>query len=138
MSATECHNWKTCSNTETVFYSVNNVISPRRLLYLVCIAGVQWRSSFVFRSTRISSNSSKAFCWLTSLHDPGRGSFIQRILCLSKVTSFQSFEPTWKSFPSQVKTRCSISVPPVLKRSYDSYHGFSCSWTSCKRMKHFL
>ena len=83
----------------------------------MCIAGVQWRSSFVFRSTRISSNSSIAFCWLTSMHDPDRGSFIQRILCLSKVTSFQSFEPTWKSFPSQVLTRCSISVPPVSKRS---------------------
>ena len=33
--------------------------------------------------------------------------------CPVKVTSFQSAEPTWKSFLSLVKTRCSISVPPV-------------------------
>ena len=34
-----------------------------------------------------------------------------------KSTSFQSTEPTWKSFQSLARTRCSISVPPVPKRS---------------------
>ena len=34
-----------------------------------------------------------------------------------EVTSFQSSEPTWKYFPSLAGTRCSISVPPVTKRS---------------------
>ena len=80
----------------------------------MCIAGVQWRSSFVLRSTGISSSSSTAFCWLTSLHDPDWESFVQRILCPVMVTSFQSSEPT---FPSLAKTRCSISVPLVPKRS---------------------
>ena len=45
------------------------------------------------------------------------GPYVQRILCPVKVTSFQSSEPTWKSFRSLVKTRCSISFPPVPKRS---------------------
>ena len=43
-------------------------------------------------------------------------SCVQRIRCPVKVTSFQSSEPTWKSFRSLVKTRCSISFPPVPKR----------------------
>ena len=95
----------------------NQFICPRRHLYLVCIAGVQWRSSFVFHSTGISSNSSIAFSWLTSTHDPDWGSFVQRMLCPVQVTSFQFSEPTEKSFLSLDKTRCSISVPPVPKRS---------------------
>ena len=43
--------------------------------------------------------------------------FVQRILCPVKVTSFQSSEPTWKSFLSLVRTRCSISFPPVPTRA---------------------
>ena len=43
------------------------------------------------------------------MHDPDRGSFIQRILSPVKATSFQS--------SSLAKTRCSISVPPVPKKS---------------------
>ena len=34
-----------------------------------------------------------------------------------KVTTFQSSEPTWKSFLSLARTRCCISVHPVAKRS---------------------
>ena len=79
------------------------------LLYLVRIAGVQWRFSFVFRSSGLSRR--------TSMHDPASRSFFQRILCLVKVTSFLSSEHPWKSFLSLGKTRCSISVPPVPKRS---------------------
>ena len=61
---------------------------------------------------------------------PDWRSLIQRILCPVKSTSFQSSEPSWKSFLSLAKTRCSISVPPVPKRSsaekvYDSCHGFA-------------
>ena len=96
-----------CSNTETVFYSATS---------LSVIAGVRWTSSFVFRSTRVSTNSSIAFCWLTSMHDPDWESFVQRILCPVKVTSFQSSELTWKSFLSLARTRCSISVPLFRKR----------------------
>ena len=55
------HIWKTCSNTETVSCFVPQFICPRRLLYLVCIVGVQWRSFFVFFLTWISSSSSIAF-----------------------------------------------------------------------------
>ena len=106
-----------CSNTGTAFYSATNFICPRRLLYFVCIAGVQWRSSFVFRSAGISFNSWIAFCWLNLLHDPDGGSFIQRILCPVKVTSFQSSEPIWKSFVSLTRKRCFIWVPLVPKRS---------------------
>ena len=51
------------------------------------------------------------------MHGPYWWSFIQRILCPVKVTSLQSSEPTWKSFLSLDRTRCSISVPPVPKRS---------------------
>ena len=51
------------------------------------------------------------------MHDPDWRSFIQRILCLMKVFSFWSSEPTWKSFVILVRTRCSISFPPVPKRS---------------------
>ena len=60
--------WKTCGNTATVSYSVPSLSVPEGFCNLVCIAGVQWRSSFVFRSTGISSNSSISFCWLTSVH----------------------------------------------------------------------
>ena len=40
-------------------------------------------------------------------------------------------------------TRCSIAVSPVPKRSStkkinNSYHGFSCSWTSCNGIQHFI
>ena len=51
------------------------------------------------------------------MYGPGWGSFHQRILCPVKVTSFQSSEPTLKSFLSLVRTRCSVSCPPVPKRS---------------------
>ena len=39
---------------------ISKIICPRRLLYLVCIAGVHWRSSFVFFLTGIASNCSIA------------------------------------------------------------------------------
>ena len=42
------HIWRTCSNIGTVFPPCSQFICPRRLLYIVCIAGVRWRSSFVF------------------------------------------------------------------------------------------
>ena len=115
------HIWQICTNTETVFYlqpvylskkASNQFICPRRHLYLVCIAGIQWRSSFVFRSTGISSFINSLLL-ANSMHGPDYGSFIERILCLVKVTSFQSSEPTWKSFVSLVRTRCSISFPLV-------------------------
>ena len=54
------HLWKTCSHTGTVSCFVTNLSVPRRLLYLVCIVGVQWRSSFMFLSVGIPSNSSIA------------------------------------------------------------------------------
>ena len=95
----------------------------------------------MFRSTRISSNSSIAFCWLTSMHDPDGGSFIQRILCLLKVTSFQSSEPTWISFLCLAETRYSISVPPVPKRSSTNRSIIpttDCCWTSCNGIQHVL
>ena len=111
------HIWKTCSNTEAVFHSVTSLFVQEGFCTLYCIARVQWRSSFVFRSTGISSNSSTAFCWLTSMRGPYLGSFVQRILCPVKVTSVQSSEPTLKSLQSLARTRCSISVPPVPKRS---------------------
>ena len=93
----------------------NQIICPRRLLYLVCIAGVRWRSSFVFFSSGISSKSLIALSWLTLI--PDWECFIQRIPRAVKSTSFQSSEPTWKSSPSLARPRCSISVPPVPKRS---------------------
>ena len=54
-----------------------------------------------------------------------------RILHVVKVTSFQSSEPSWKSFRSPVKTRCSMSCPPapkeiIHKQIGDPSHGFSC------------
>ena len=86
------HIWRTCSN-------LSQFICPRSLLYLVCIAGVRWRSSFVFRSTGISSSSSIAFSWLTSMYGPVRGSCVQEFfLCPVKVTSLQSSGPTWNYF----------------------------------------
>ena len=51
------------------------------------------------------------------MHDSDWESFVQRVLCPVMVTSIQSSEPTWKSFPSLDRTRCSISVPFVSKRS---------------------
>ena len=45
----------------------------------------------------------------TQTDDPSSNEFF--LSC--EVTSFQSSEPTWTSFLSLVKTRCSISVPPV-------------------------
>ena len=47
----------------------------------------------------------------------GLTSGVQRILCPVKVASFQSSEPTWKFLLILAKTRCSISFPPVPKRS---------------------
>ena len=70
----------------------------------------------MFRSTKISSNSSKALFWLTSMYGPFWESCVRRILYPVKATSFQSSEPPYKSLLRLVKTRCSISFPPVPKR----------------------
>ena len=111
------HIWKTCTNTENCVLLCIQFICPRRLLYLVCFAGVQWRSSFVFLSQFL-------------IEEPSSNEF------------FQSSEPTWKSFLSLARTRCFISVPPVPKIIYkkinNSYNGISCSWTSCNGIQHFL
>ena len=68
-----------------------------------------------------------------------------------KSKTFQSSEPTWKSFSCLAGTRCSIPVPPVPKRSpikrlmmiiykkvYDPCHGFACSWASFDGIQHVL
>ena len=76
------------------------------------------------------------------VRDPNWEIFVQRILCPVKDTSFQSPETTWKSFLSLIRTRCSISVPTVPKRSSTKRLtipvGFSCCWTSCNGIQHFL
>ena len=38
-------------------------------------------------------------------------------LSCEKSSSFQSSQPTWKSFLSLARTSCSVSIPPVSKRS---------------------
>ena len=70
----------------------------------------------MFRSSGISSNSPIAFCWLTSMHDPDWGSFVQRILCPVR-SHHSSLLNQLGIFPSLAGTRCSISVPPFTKRS---------------------
>ena len=80
---------------------------PRKVVYLVCIAGVQWR--FFFRVC-VPPGSPPVPQW-PFLDSPQctiqfEDLFVQRIL-----------EPTWKSFLSLVRMRCSISSPPVPKRS---------------------
>ena len=65
------HIWTTCGNTGTVVLICNQFICPQKVS-VPCkgIVGVQWRSSFVFLSTGISSNSSKASSWLTTMFGP--------------------------------------------------------------------
>ena len=64
-------------------------------------------------------------------------------LSCEKSSSFQSSQPTWKSFLSLARTSCSVSIPPVSKRSSTkrfmiSCHGFSWSWDSINGIPHFL
>ena len=72
----------------------------------------------MFRSTGISSYSPTAFCWLTSMHDPEL-----RIRCPTNPLSCEGhIIPVFRANKeikrkSLAGTRCSISVPPVPKRS---------------------
>ena len=58
-------------------------LCPGRLLHIVSAEGVQWRFAFVFGSTRISSNSSMALPWMTSMYGPS-------CLCSTNSLSFDA------------------------------------------------
>ena len=129
------HIWKTCTNTETVSYFVTNLSVPEGLCAMYALQVCSGDLPSCFFSSVIWSNSSIALSWLTSMLGPNWGSFIQRILCLVKSTSFQSSEPTWKSFLSLDKSTlfhfgftCSEKI--IYKKIHESCHGFSCSWAS--------
>ena len=87
----------------------------------------------MFFSTGISPNSAIAFSRLTS-----------NLVLIEDLqsTSFQSCQPTWKSFLSLADTlfhlssTCSKEI--FYKKVHDSCHGLSCSWTSFNGIQHFF
>ena len=112
------HIWKTCRSIGTVSYFVGLFICPRQVLCIVCIEGVQWRFSFVFRSTGISSNSSIAL-FLTNFNvRPVLGIFCPaNSLSCKRLHHSNLLNLLEQYLLSLVRTRCFISFPPVGKRS---------------------
>ena len=92
-------------------------ISTRRLLYLVCIVGVQWRIFFyVLFDWDLLQFFSRPF--LTDLN----AWFSLRILHATNSSSCERhiitvFWTNLEFFLNLARTRCSMSVPPVPKRS---------------------
>ena len=97
----------------------------------------------MFRSTEISSSSSTASSWLTSMHDPTLKSCVQRILCPVKLTSFNLLNQLGS--PSEVWSEHVVQFlfhlfprEIVYKEMKDSSDGFSrCCTAFCRIQRLF-
>ena len=124
------HIWRICGITETVSHSVTNLSVPESVCALYALHGFsgdflpyfvlrrsppihQWPYFVLRRSPPIHQWPFVDLSQCTILiEDLSSNEFF-----VLHVTSFQSSEPTWLSFRSLARTRCSISVPHVPKKS---------------------
>ena len=85
--------WKICSNTRTVSCFETNLSVPRGFCTLYAL--LEYGGNLLLCSSQLDAI---ALSWRTLMIGPNGRSFILRHLCPVKNTSFQSSEPTWKSF----------------------------------------